>query len=1200
MAPTGGQRLPTSGLNTNVDRNANTTTTTDWQFAASNSTLNTWFGGRQPSWLTNSKPVKPTPRPSQPPKQLPIDKETASSVVGATQLALSAAPVPVLVPDPVAVPSPNPVSVQVPPVSATTASSSSTPTPPRQLPRPRSIHQTRSAECPRRPIIQTQTSTSTQTLDTVLPSPAPSDEPSPGIADPQSLPAVTEARFVLDTTLDDRRGGQKQVRNRVSAVRPRTGSRHGKGVSASPRTPRAAKIALNTPPTPNMNIPPAGPNMASQQQSQGPPAKRRCVVVSPSHQYLESINATQTIHCQIHACGGGQNLNNHLERPRYQLLLDACEEGDLFFVALHQLFCTWTTNQVTIHRMCQVDHHNPQLIDVAFGTMGTILKSNSGLCAEHLTWFMQFPVPFPQVLNNQVYHQVVKQVFNFLMCVAQKWSLVHTEHQAKGYPLLMVELLGIFRLYSPILQTIMFRASRRSLGIPDGYTSNDVEALFKSDQQAHRNPDGSFTARIQSPEYQEYNNSLIRQYQAMIAQGQSRSNVQQGVQHGVQHQTPRPGVHPGSPQLSQQQMQSPGLYHPQMNPQIPPQMQQPNPGLTAMPRPTPVLQSGNPSSNGRTQMEAPLNSPMGMPSPALMNDGSFPFVPPPPQFTVPSSHSGHNGSMNMNSSRSTSFPSGSVDYGRQAQFNQPNSQAPLQPPQFLQQQPVYRQSAHGPPAARPQSTPNTTRPSYPSYPEPAQPAQPTGHYPRDYHYQSSVGQPGQPPQRTSSFGGQPSYDRNFASGNRVHAPGLNPDTGQMAPLKHDDQFVPPPGARIGLQDYPGTPHDKRSIYVALHQAHLRSPKRIHSGIGSTAAERHYQAVKYFALSPVPISPRPHMYEFKFRVTEQEHGKVYQDETMPGHALPVNVFTSGTLRFRVRCCFRKKTSAQLQYPESEWVMTNTTWPEHIFMEINGFSLSAMRKSHFSRDLPVDASPFISKGVNHLCVTVMPGREPEGQTPCLAVEVVEVLCHSAVVEMVKTHRGIPGVTTREVVKSRLGRSSGKNADNDDLAMLDYLSIDLADPFSSRLVDIPVRSETCRHLECFDLETWLNTRLGKPCQCKNMSSTCPDCPKEPSFVDKWKCPLCNKDARPYSLRIDHFLVKVLSEMRSQGNLRAKSILVTSDGSWKVKEEAGDDDSDDNSDEDDGGPAVKSSRSATASFQRERSQVERSQIEIIELDDD
>ena len=74
---------------------------------------------------------------------------------------------------------------------------------------------------------------------------------------------------------------------------------------------------------------------------------------------------------------------------------------------------------------------------------------------------------------------------------------------------------------------------------------------------------------------------------------------------------------------------------------------------------------------------------------------------------------------------------------------------------------------------------------------------------------------------------------------------------------------------------------------------------------------------------------------------------------------------------------------------------------------------------------------------------------------------------------------------------------------------------------------------------------------------------------MIDVWKCPLCGKDARSYSLQIDDFLVSVRQTLEAQGNLDAKAIWVGGDGNWRPKIEKrkappAPNDSDDSDDQD------------------------------------
>ncbi len=154
---------------------------------------------------------------------------------------------------------------------------------------------------------------------------------------------------------------------------------------------------------------------------------------------------------------------------------------------------------------------------------------------------------------------------------------------------------------------------------------------------------------------------------------------------------------------------------------------------------------------------------------------------------------------------------------------------------------------------------------------------------------------------------------------------------------------------------------------------------------------------------------------------------------------------------------------------------------------------------------------------------------------------------------------------------------------------LSIDLADPFTARIYETPVRGSSCLHRECFDLETFLLTRNSRPKP-----------PGQPCLVDVWKCPLCGKDARPYSLQIDDFLVSIRQSLEAQGNLDCKAIWIGADGTWRPKVEKrkappNPSDSDDSDDEGQKKPGIV----ANAANQSNQSKSNRV-VEVINLDDD
>ncbi|KAG7148986.1 E3 SUMO-protein ligase PIAS1 like [Verticillium longisporum] len=179
-----------------------------------------------------------------------------------------------------------------------------------------------------------------------------------------------------------------------------------------------------------------------------------------------------------------------------------------------------------------------------------------------------------------------------------------------------------------------------------------------------------------------------------------------------------------------------------------------------------------------------------------------------------------------------------------------------------------------------------------------------------------------------------------------------------------------------------------------------------------------------------------------------------------------------------------------------------------------------------------------GRNVLKLSVSNVTPKAGHATMVAVEKVVTLTHSRIMAMVSER--------------------GNGGDDDDAPIIfSNLSIDLADPFTATMFKIPVRGSSCTHLECFDLGVWLGTRLGKSTSVHSLKCGCGLCRRsralgaEPSLTDKWKCPLCDKDARPGSLRVDGFMVEVREALVRRGLTRTKSINVGPDGTWSPKAE-------------------------------------------------
>jgi hypothetical protein len=188
----------------------------------------------------------------------------------------------------------------------------------------------------------------------------------------------------------------------------------------------------------------------------------------------------------------------------------------------------------------------------------------------------------------------------------------------------------------------------------------------------------------------------------------------------------------------------------------------------------------------------------------------------------------------------------------------------------------------------------------------------------------------------------------------------------------------------------------------------------------------------------------------------------------------------------------------------------------------------------------------------------------------VEEVQTLNRQTILDYVQRHGMIPESLAHEHAKSR-GRRGLDLPDLDGLSLSsDELTIDLADPFTKSIFKVPVRGKHCTHLECFDLDIWLQTRPPKTLipaiACPHSELMRCDCEQTEkiSRVDVWNCPICGRDASPYSLQIDGFLLKVRQSLEQEDKLNAKRLLLSPDGSWTTDGTTKGKDEDNDTDED------------------------------------
>jgi zinc finger MIZ domain-containing protein len=880
---------------------------------------------------------------------------------------------------------------------------------------------------------------------------------------------------------------------------------------------------------------------------------------APATLDLRCESYLSTLRTRILEYGGFPRLAEGVERPRYMLLLTACRTGDTFYITLHQLFCLWSINKSNAYTILKMDS---RIIDASMALLQSILRNNGAMAPNHLEWFSKFPRN-PAILlpTDPIYELDVRRTMDFLARICRNWpSLVRTVYQRK-YPLLVHEMISLLALTSATLQPVLFTVSRRQLGITDGEFAQRMEELFKMDQ---RNSSAANMTALTQPDTNRA--LLIEQYQSMVLQNLSLKSIT-GQQSGFQPTTASANTGGNLPSQAAPMLLGPTLMHssPMMqasgnrftNQQWSSHSTQQSETAGTVSQRAPIQnfhhQVNTPASRAvisialnpvsqttQTNYAAQNNvihgtiNPLSRPSPQ-------PFVPYP---TAVDAHS---------ASLSQAIQSAALGDLRQDLMD-PSRLAALGQPRF--------DNAQGLGILNFQTIPPSNANAL------AFPCQTPVSFTQAGNSQASNTQDPVPlnPTRRETSSSIPARDRSARS-TTTH-PTQN---SQIPSFGADDLFFPRPGSLIPQKDYPQDPYDLKSFIMAPHLIHVRSPKRVPRQMTGEQFpnEKHFQYIKSFAVVPTATPRQDALYKLDFFVTDEEFKKISTQRVPLGEHLAVNEYFDGSTRYRLRLCERPREKST--WTESEWVVAQGKWPDSIYIVCNGSAMTLRRKQHHGKDQALELTMDTRHGHNTIAISLpRVSKTVKPANYMIAIEIVETLKKSRVLEMVWSTGCIPFDDTRREIQARIQKS--QQSLDDDIAMesTDF-PIGMTDPYTSTMFKIPARGTTCAHLECFDLATWLDTRPCKP-DCMHgypKLSDCQTCSKlniialEPTVVDAWKCPICGADARPSSLRIDLFLLNVREELNLTGRGSVKTIMVAPDGTWQPKLEAGDSSGDESDDE-------------------------------------
>ena len=817
------------------------------------------------------------------------------------------------------------------------------------------------------------------------------------------------------------------------------------------------------------------------------------------------------------------------EDGRLLLLRDACECHDHDYLLLHQLHCMKSRNPGCVRQFSAPGFGTRHL--EGLNILDLLIRANAELVDDAVEWFSNFPLPNRELLERYTAYQLsYGRVLKCLEKLAEFWQQLRKLCQERHYVPLVDEL-NALDLRSIVLQRVIARAILRNIWLlPQDECFHSSEKLFLMNQQDvyQRDNHVATSPAIKEANKKNYNLNMVASYQTHWDQHQQhRSQYVQDAQaengRNFPNAVPQGNVQREQPQQTQTRFlpaRSASSDHAQLVDQahksrtlnINLQVDQRNgqlisgyaPALTSSP--LPGVQLGPFSRNlppiGQRALSSALPpSRIILPSNTeSIETGHGPAITGHPNVaSTPTTFHGH--LHNQHSRRSSSM------------WSMPRTSSPGPPSESTRHstQPEIGFDSSLPRVfGRTEPSPRSLPAEVPSSLQDSQVI--------DVHRQH--------------------FDARGQSRARVqipsHRPSVNLANGQLIPsethrLQIQSQFLVPPQflPRSGyIQETNPHPNPLES---ALHQAHVRSPI-----LTVTNTEGEFDKItKYFrfmwglAVMPNRLHMQKRHVRWTFTVNKESVQLLAKSVEELDGSPPTRTINTSSRLCRIRCVKVSDTGRDLS--EDDWAVAENTWPRNVAIILNGTALEIRRKLHHGKDLPVDVSQYIQEGQNTLSIATMWLPQENEAVYAVGLETLQVTTDKRIKESLRT------LERSEAQKRIIEHAS--NVDPDVQIIDPSIVLDLTDPYTSSIFEIPLRGKNCRHNQCFDLDVFLQTRTSKS-------------PSETCGPDQFKCPLCGGDARPQSLVVDGFFKEVREELARNNRLDARAIVMHESGEWQIKE--------------------------------------------------
>lgn len=773
-----------------------------------------------------------------------------------------------------------------------------------------------------------------------------------------------------------------------------------------------------------------------------------------------------------------------VEVPRLTLLREAVEKKDTFYILLHQTYCLNFFSPMVKSAAqfgFRAEHSHGLTI------LSQLLLDNTRMHIDAIEWFTKVPVPFEQLLQaSSFFRFTFVRILDFLKKMSLHWTGLKDASKLQDRPPSANEMVVTLGLHSVILQGVLFRAFLREIW------PGDQDRCFRICEK------------------------IFHRYQAMTSsQEPFHENQAFGteIKHiWAQHRTHVPTSIQQQSHMSYAQMPPPHT-HTQHN------------RFAEAPTGRQTSYQLGPSQANRRNMPPRISTFAAQQASSILPGIHTP--------TVPSSPS--------NTSPMTSTSLSRMQQGQSSSVQRPRTVAPLL---------TTFTPTHSPTTAIPNERINnaTTATVSPSWPAGQHATVGVPVAPRlqvqNPHRRNSSGHPPIAQDRfvVSSQAMTPLQNTNWASGNRftprvnarVTFPQAHPTSSNTrslsTPIHYPNPVAPSGIYNLGtpfLHPCPAIPQTTRATtnISTFHQSHISSPTlNVVNTKSSIQDQKYFTYIEKVQLSPERLHANKRHLKWTLNLCRNDVDSLVKlDQTSTSHPSQLNVEIPSRL-CRIRCV--KANDLATDFTESDWVASENTWPSGIALLLNGRALEIRKKLHHNKDLPINITSALIEGENNILIAV--SKIDDGTMYMFAVETSMITDRETIERL---------VTKLDPLEAKARILKHIVHQDPDVQVLEKLTLDVTDPFTSYVCGRPVRGKACHHKQCFDLDIFISTRSGK--------TTVPCGP------DQFRCPICNADARPQNLVLDGFLLDVREELDRRGRLDVKAIVLDDEGNWQIKEE-------------------------------------------------